>query len=119
LVLSAITSRAALSNAGAHDFVTEHAVADVDPAVARCHDPHDVVLDDGSFANPGLRVGRIGPPCRGEEKHRTIKNAVARIHFSTDRLLLPLIADRVRAMMQICNKRYSPIQLYGDGTNSL
>jgi hypothetical protein len=105
LVLSAITSRAALSNAGAHDFVTD--------------DPHDVVLDDGSFANPGLRVGRIGPPCRGEEKHRTIKNAVARIHFSTDRLLLPLIADRVRAMMQICNKRYSPIQLYGDGTNSL
>jgi len=41
---------------GAHDFVAEHAVTDIDLAARRSHDADDFIFDDGRFGDAGLRV---------------------------------------------------------------
>jgi hypothetical protein len=41
--------------AAPHDFIAQHAVADIDPAGRRSHDADDYILDDGRFADARLR----------------------------------------------------------------
>jgi hypothetical protein len=97
LVLSAITSRAALSRP-AHDFVAEHAVADIDLAGRRSHDAHDFILDDGRFADARLRMN--GGRCKRCQyaKRGNIEN-VTPIHFITDRLSRHRTGSRACAML--------------------
>jgi hypothetical protein len=75
--------------AGAHDFVAQHAVADVDLAGRRSHDADDFILDDGRFANARLRVRGACREPRCQTKRGDIKNAVTPVHFMTDRFIPP------------------------------
>ena len=45
--------------AGAHDFVAQQTVADIDRGGCRRRHADDFILDDGGFADAGLRVNGI------------------------------------------------------------
>jgi hypothetical protein len=72
--------------AGAHDLVTNDAIADIDLAGRRSRDANDFILDDGGLPDARLRVNGIcRQRCRYAERGE-IENAVTQIHFITDRL---------------------------------
>jgi hypothetical protein len=73
--------------AGVHDFVAQHSVADIDRAGRRSRDANDLILDDDRFADARLRMSGICcKPC-GRAKGGDSKNAVTPIHFNTDRFI--------------------------------
>jgi len=114
LVLSAITSRAALSRRRAHDLVAQHVVADLDLAGRRRGDADHLVLDDGGFSDARLRASGACRKACGKSKHGNTKAAVTPVHFSTDRLMPPSYRTGPRAMLQIYHKRYVTNPLVGD-----
>ena len=69
---------------GANNFVTDQSIANLDLAGRRSGNAEHFVLDDGGFADAGLRVDRT---CRQEANCKQKKKAVTKIHFIADRLI--------------------------------
>jgi hypothetical protein len=109
LVLSGHHQPRGAVGAGAHDFIAQDAVTDIDRISRRSGDADDLILDDDRFTDARLRVSRTcSTPCK-EAKRGERKNAVTQIHFMTDRFI-PLSYRSARAHDVVNLSQAAPYQ---------